>query len=59
MSNLARLKTEVDKIDADKLKTVLVDLPKLSNAVKNDVAKKIEYKKSVTKVDQIDTTDFV
>ena len=59
MSNLARLKTEVDEIDADKLKTVLVDLPKLSNAVKNDVAKKIEYKKSVTKVDQIDTTDFV
>ena len=36
-SNLASLKTEVDKIDADKLKTVLVDLAKLSNVVKNDV----------------------
>ena len=39
-ANLASLKTEVDKIDADKLKTVLVDLTKLSNAVKNDVVKK-------------------
>ena len=35
--NLASLKTEVDKIDADKLKTVPVDLAKLSNVVKNDV----------------------
>ena len=38
--NLASLKTEVDKIDADKLKTVTVDLAKLSNVVKNDVIKK-------------------
>ena len=30
-SNLAILKTEVDKIDADKLKTVPVDLAKLSD----------------------------
>ena len=35
-TNLAALKTEVDKIDADKLKTVPVDLAKLSNVVKND-----------------------
>ena len=40
-SNLASLKTEVDKIDADKLKTVTFDLAKLSNVVKNDVIKKI------------------
>ena len=33
-TNLASLKTEVDKIDADKLKTVPVDLAKLSNVVK-------------------------
>ena len=33
-SNLASLKTEVAKIDADKLKTVLVDLAKLSNVAK-------------------------
>ena len=33
-SNLGSLKTEVDKIDADKLKTDPVDLAKLSNVVK-------------------------
>ena len=32
-TSLAALKTEVDKIDADKLKTVPVDLAKLSNVV--------------------------
>ena len=39
-TNLAALKTEVDKIDADKLKTVPVDLAKLSNVVNNDAVKK-------------------
>ena len=58
-ANLANVKTEVDKIDADKLKTVPVDLAKLSNVVKNDVVKKTEYNKVVTKVDNIDTTNFV
>ena len=58
-SNLASLKTEVDKIDADKLKTVPADLAKLSNVVKHDVVKKTEYNKLVTKVDNIDTTNFV
>ena len=57
--NLASLKTEVDQIDADKLKAVPVDLAKLSNLVKNDVVKKTEYNKLVTKVDNIDTTNFV
>ena len=58
-SNLASLKTEVDKIDADKLKTVPVDVAKLSNVVKNDVIKKTECSKLVTKVDNIDNTNFV
>ena len=58
-SNLASLKTEVVKIDADKLRTVPVDLAKISNVVKNDVIKKTEYNKLVTKVDNIDTTNFV
>ena len=58
-TNLASLKTEVDKIDADKLKTVPVDLAKLSNVVKNDVVKKTEYNSLKTKVDNIDTTNFV
>ena len=58
-SNLASLKTEIDKIDADKLKTVPVDLAKLRNVVKNNVVKKTECNKLVTKVDNIDTTNFV
>ena len=40
-TNLAALKTEVNKIDADKLKTVPVDLAKLNNVVNNDVVKKL------------------
>ena len=42
-TNLVCLKTEVDKIDAGELKTVPVDLAKLSNVVKNDVVEKTEY----------------
>ena len=40
-SDLASSKAEVDKIDVDKLKTVLVDLNKLRNIVNNDVVKTI------------------
>ena len=58
-SNLASLKTEVDKIDADKLKTVPVDLAKLSNVVKCDVIKKTKHDKLVAKVNGIDNTKFV
>ena len=39
-SNLASLKTEVDKLDIDKLVPVPVDLSKLSDVVKSDVVKK-------------------
>ena len=42
-SNLASLKTEVDKLDIDKLVPVPVDLSKLSDAVKNNVGKKSVY----------------
>ena len=42
-SNLANLKTEVDKLDIDKLVPVPVDLSKLSDVVKNDVVKKDVY----------------
>ena len=55
-SNLASLKTEVDKLDIDKLTSVPIDLAKLSNVVKNDVAKKTEYSSLKTKVDNIDTS---
>ena len=39
-TNLANLKTEVDKLDIDKLVPVPTDLSKLSDTVKNDVVKK-------------------
>ena len=58
-TNLAALKTEVDKIDIDKLKTVPDDLPKLSNVVKNEVVKKITYNTLKNKVAAIDTLKFV
>ena len=50
-TNLAALKTEVDKIDTDKLKTVPTDLAKLSNVVKNDVVKKTDYNTKVTSIE--------
>ena len=58
-TNLASLKTEVDKLDTDKLKTVPVDLSKLTNVVKNDVVKKTEYDKLVNKVNNLDTSGFL
>ena len=39
-TNLANLKTEVDKLDIDTSAPVFVNLSKLSDAVKNDVLKK-------------------
>ena len=58
-SNLAALKTEIDKIDTDKLKTVPDDLAKLSNVVNNDAVKKTEFTPLKNKVDGIDTNNFV
>ena len=58
-ANLANLKTEVGKLDIDKLAPVPVDLSKLSDVVKNDVVKKTVYDKLVAKVNNIDTSDFV
>ena len=48
-TNLTNLKTEVDKLDIDKLAPVPTDLGKLSNVVKNDVVKKADYNKLVIK----------
>ena len=50
-TNLAALKTEVDKIDVDKLKTTPADLAKLSNVVKNDVVKKTDYSTKITSIE--------
>ena len=52
-ANLANLKTEVHKLDIDKLVPVPADLSKLSNVVNNEVVKKTEYDKLVTKVNNI------
>ena len=58
-SNLASLKTGVDKLDIEKLAPAPNDLAKLSNVVKNDVLKKTEYDKLVAKVNGIETISFV
>ena len=58
-TNLASLKTEVDKLDVNKLVPVPVDLSKLSDVVKNDVVKKTVYDKLVAKVNNIDTSAFL
>ena len=57
-TNLANVKTEVDKLDIEKLATVPVDLSKLSNVVKNDVVKKTVYDKLVAKVNNINPNNF-
>ena len=58
-TKLANLKSEVDKLDVNKLKPIPTDLSKLSNVVKNDVVKKTDYNKLVTKVDNIGTSGLV
>ena len=58
-TNLASLKTKVDKLDIDKLVPVPVDLSKLSDLVKNEVVKKNKYDELVAEVNSIDTSGFV
>ena len=50
-TNLAALKTEVDKLDTDKLKTTPADITKLTNAIDNDLAKKTVYNAKVTAIE--------
>ena len=52
-TNIANLKTEIDKLDIDKLVPVPADLSKLSDVVKTDVVKKDVYNKLVAKIDKI------
>ena len=58
-TNLASLKTANDKLDIGKLAPLAVDLSKLSDVLKNNVAKKPVYDKLVAKVNNIDTSTFV
>ena len=48
-TNLANLKTEVNKLDINKLVPVPVDFSKLSDVVKTNVVKKDVYDKLVIK----------
>ena len=50
-TNLAALKTEVDKIDADKLKRTPADLAKLTTAFEHYVVKKTDYNTKVTSIE--------
>ena len=60
-TNLADLKSEVDKLDVDKLMPAPADLSKLSDVVKHDVVKKTDYNTKITEIeDKIpDTSSFV
>ena len=49
-TNLVSLKTEVDKLDADKVRTVPVDLAKLTNKVANDLVEETDFNKLEKKV---------
>ena len=50
-TNLATLKTEIDRLDIDKLVPVSTDLSKLSNFVKNDVVKKTDYNAKIADIE--------
>ena len=52
-TNLTALKTDIDKIDTDKLKTTPADLAKLTNAIENDVVKKTDYNTKVTSIEAL------
>ena len=58
-TNLGNLKTEVEKLDIDKLAPAPLLSSKLRDVVRNDVVKKTAYDKLVVKVNNIDTSEFV
>ena len=50
-NNLSILKTKVGKLDIDQLIAIPIDLSKLSNLVKNEVAKKTEYDAKIRNIE--------
>ena len=50
-TNLSNLKSKEDKLDVDKLVPVPVELSKLSDGVKNDVAKKDVYDAKIKNIE--------
>ena len=53
-TSLNNLKTKVDDLDIDELKTVPVELKKLSDVVENEVVKNTKYNTLKTKVNRLD-----
>ena len=53
-TSLNNFKTKVDDLDVGKLKTTLVDLKKLSDAVNNEVVKNTKFNTLKTKVNNLD-----
>ena len=53
-TSLNNLKTKVDDLDIDELKTVPVELKKLSDVVKNEVVKNTKCNTLKTKVNKLD-----
>ena len=53
-TSLNDLKTKVDDLDVDKLKTVLVDLKKLSDVVHNEIVKNTKFNALKTKVNNLE-----
>ena len=56
---MTSLKSEVHKLDIDKLTPVPVDLSKLSDVVKNDIVRKAGYDKLVDKINNTDNCRFL
>ena len=56
-TNVAGLKSDIDILDIDELKTNPLDLSNLSNVVNNEVVKKTVYNDFVENVNAIQTTD--
>ena len=54
-TNIASLKTEVDKLDIPKFKTVPIDLADLTKTVQEDFTKKTDFNSLKTKVDKNET----
>ena len=61
-AKLASLKSGIDKVDINKIKTTPLDLSKLTNVVKNEVVKETacdELVKKVYDINFFDTSGFV
>ena len=54
-TNLSALKTEVDKLDIQKLGTLQTDVAKLTNKVANDLVEKTDFNSLKTKVNENET----